>query len=570
MTGRPGVVPVADIDRSAAPMGRRIRPARASLVGLLLIVLPPLISLALLAAMGALPVSLPGLPDPGPVTRWGLPLARGLRDGSASLTIGLLVVAAVALPPASPERAGVLEGPRHRAVRLAAAFGFLWVACGVLMLVLTYSDVAGVRVTSGTGLGGVASFVTDFDLGRALAASTALSLAATVLAMVARRPGMLGWAAAVAACSLLPLALTGHAASAVHHDLAADAQAVHLVSVSVWVGGLAGLLLLRRRLGPSLPVVVRRYSAVAGFAYPLVALSGVGSALAQLDAWSGLASPYGALLSTKVLAFVLLGAAGGVHRRWLLPRLADANRSARAAFSRLAAAEVALMSVTLGVAAALSVTPHPPEHDGAPFPPMLTEGLGSVMPWRLDTLWAPAAVAAIGGYALAVRRLRGRAGKWPVSRTLTWTAGWSVMAVVTSAGPVADGRTPFSPHTAQLLAIAVGVPFLLALGAPATLALRTLVSRDDGSRGPREWLLAVAEARPLTILRYPPLAASIVFISLAGLYYGPLLLRLTGRTHVGDVLVTTHLLLCGYLLASGVLCVVRDLFGGPGSQPSSP
>lgn len=560
MTPRFDVVPVAGTDPSAAPTAGRIRPARASLAALLVLMLPPVISLGLLAATGALPVPLPGLPDPGAVTRWGLPLARGLRDGSASLTIGLLLIAAVALPPESPERAGVLEGPRHRAARLAAAFGFVWVACGVVMLVLTYSDVAGFPATSGTGLGGVLSFVTDFDLGRALAASTALSLATTVLAMVAGRPGLLGWAAAVAMCSLLPLALTGHAASAVHHGLAADAQAVHLVSVSVWVGGLAGLLLLRRRLGPSLPVVVRRYSAVAGFAYPLVALSGVGSALAQLDAWSGLASPYGLLLSAKALALLLLGAAGGVHRRWLLPRLSDANRSAHVAFARLAAVEVGLMSVTLGVAAALSVTPHPPAHDGAPFPPMFPEGLGSMTHWRLDTLWAPAAVAAIGGYVLAVRRLRGRAVKWPVSRTLTWTAGWSAMVVVTRAGPVADGRSPLSPHGAQLLAIALGAPFLLALGMPATLALRALASRDDGSRGPREWLLAVAGARSLAILRYPPLVASLVVISLAGLYYGPLL-QLTASTHVGDVVVTALLLLCGYLLASGVIGVLRDRFG---------
>lgn len=569
MTPRSDVVPAAGTDHSSAPTGSRIRPARASHAALLLLVLPPVISLGLLAATGALPVPLPGLPDPGAVTRWGLPLARGLRDGSASLTIGLLLIAAVALPPARPERAGVLEGPRHRAARLAAAVGFVWVACGVGMVVLTYSDVAGVRVTSGTGLGGVASFVTDFDLGRALAASTALSLATTVLALVARRPSMLGWATAVAMCSLLPLALTGHAASAAHHGLAADAQAVHLVSVSVWVGGLAGLLLLRRRLGPSLPVVVRRYSALAGFAYPLVALSGVGSALAQLDAWSGLASPYGVLLSAKALALLFLGAAGGVHRRWLLPRLDDANRSARAAFARLAAVEVGLMSVTLGVAAALSVTPHPPEHDGAAFPPMFPEGLGAMTHWRLDTLWVPTALAAIGGYALAVRRLRGRPVKWPVARTLTWTAGWSVMVVVTSAGPVADGRSPLSPYGAQLLAIAVGVPLLLALGMPATLALHTLASRDDGSRGPREWLLAVAGARSLAILRYPPLAASLVFISLAGLYYGPLL-RLTARTHVGDVVVTTHLLLCGYLLASGVMGAVRDRLAVLGRQPAGP
>lgn len=44
-----------------------------------------------LRAGGALAVAIPGLPDPGPVTTWALPLVRLLTDALATLAVGILV-----------------------------------------------------------------------------------------------------------------------------------------------------------------------------------------------------------------------------------------------------------------------------------------------------------------------------------------------------------------------------------------------------------------------------------------------------------------------------------------------
>lgn len=361
MPTTPAADPVTETGRSATASGsRRTGPTRVVWVPLLLLLVPSAICLGVLASRGIPSPAVLGLPDPGLLTRWGLPVVRGLRDGSAALTIGLLLMGAALLPGAGPPgRRASFESGHLRAARLAAAFGLMWTACAALLLGLTYSELVGVPPAS--DLAGVLPFVTGVGLGRSLATSAVLSLAATCLAALATRATTLRWALAAAAAAVLPLALTGHALGAAHRDLAVGAQAAHVMGASVWVGGLGALLLLGSGLGPELPSVASRYSTLAGAAYVVTAVSGVCAALAQLDAWSGLRTSYGLLLSAKALAFVCLGAVGWGHRRWTLPRLAEADERRRAAFWRLAAAEVALMAVVLGLAGALAGTP-PPAH----------------------------------------------------------------------------------------------------------------------------------------------------------------------------------------------------------------
>ena len=51
----------------------------------------------------------PGLPDAGPLVRWGLPLVRAVHDVAAALTVGLLVLAATIIPERTAH-----EPPGHR------------------------------------------------------------------------------------------------------------------------------------------------------------------------------------------------------------------------------------------------------------------------------------------------------------------------------------------------------------------------------------------------------------------------------------------------------------------------
>ena len=72
----------------------------------------------------------------------------------------------------------------------------------------------------------------------------------------------------------VPLGLSGHAAGSDDHQAAVDSLAVHLVGVSVWVGGLAGLVAAVAVAQRVAAVSVRRYSTLAGWCFALVALSG--------------------------------------------------------------------------------------------------------------------------------------------------------------------------------------------------------------------------------------------------------------------------------------------------------
>ena len=92
------------------------------------------------------------------------------------------------------------------------------------------------------------------------------------------------------------------------------------------------------------------------------------------------------------------------------------------------------------------------------------------------------------------------------------------------------------------------VPMLLVMAAPATLALRTLTARTDGSRGPREWLLLVLHSRFLQLVSHPLVVATLFIGSLFVFYYTPLF-QLALSTHTGHMLMGAHFLATGYLFA---------------------
>lgn len=543
----------------------------AVLVSIGVAALVPAVAGTAVAVTGGVPAPLPGLPDPGAVTRWGLPLARAVHDAAAALTVGLLVLAAAVLPAAPGRDAADLGPVRTAATRIAGAAGMVWATAGSTVLTFTYSDASGLSLWSAPAGRGLLSFVLDVELGRWLALSGALVVVAASGAWLATRMTTVGILALVALVALLPLALTGHSGTASNHETAVDAQAVHLVAATVWVGGLAGLAVLRRRLGAQLAVAVGRFSTLAAWCFALVALSGVVGAMVRLDGLAGLATPYGALLAAKVVVLAALGALGWQQRRRVVAAL-DSSTARGRVFARLVVGELVLMAVATGLAVALARTS--PVRPGAVQAPLtLTESLlGYPMPpplgaaewftqWRIDPLFTPLAIAAAAWYLTAVVRLRRRGDSWPVMRTAAWLTGCLALVWATSAGPAAYGRVLLSMHMVQHMTIGTLVPILLVLAAPVSLALRTLRPRGDGSRGPREWLLLTVHSHLFRLLAHPVVAPLLFIGSLVTFYYTPAL-DLSLRTHSGHVLMTAHFIVVGYLFA-WVIC-------GPDPGPRRP
>jgi putative copper resistance protein D len=109
-----------------------------------------------------------------------------------------------------------------------------------------------------------------------------------------------------------------------------------------------------------------------------------------------------------------------------------------------------------------------------------------------------AVVLLAGFYLLGVRQLAARGDHWPVLRTVAFLAGGlGVIAVATLSGLAAYDEELFGAHMVQHMLLSMVAPVFLALGAPVTLALRTLPAR------PRGWLLAVLHARVLRVLTFP-------------------------------------------------------------------
>ncbi|WP_457205055.1 cytochrome c oxidase assembly protein [Nocardioides sp. P5_C9_2] len=441
--------------------------------------------LVALALTGGLPTAVPvGLPDAGRLTWWGLRVVTVGARLAAVCTVGLLLVGAVLLP-AQPD--GGLGVTARRALVCAGRWAACWAIVSGLELVLTSSDIAGVPVT---GLDAETVAVTARS-----GPGAALCLVATLAAVVGVSAGAARTARAgrvLLACALaglLPGVLSGHASSAAGHDVAQSALVVHVVAVSLWTGGLAGLVLLLRTSPTALAAAVVRFSPLALAAYVAVAGSGVLAASVRLDtsltAWT---SPYGALVGAKVAVLAVLGLVGHLHRRRTIPALA--GRPGPAPFLRLAGVELVLMGVAMGLASALSRTAPPPVPEAAPS----AHGTGhSSLPavverwslselataWRLDAIVLVVLAAAVAGYARGVRAVRRQGGQWPALRTVAFSCGIAVALVDLCSGVATYAPAVLSVQVSQLLVALLVVPTLLLLGAPTTLWSRA------GGRAPR-------------------------------------------------------------------------------------
>ncbi|MFH5821625.1 cytochrome c oxidase assembly protein [Georgenia sp. AZ-5] len=553
-------------------------------------------------ALGALPLALlamagglvltgaaepPAIFDPGPLVRWGLPVVTVVQQAAAALTVGAFALCAVVLPAAP--RAGAphvrasapVDGAAWpRAARIGGVAAVVWALAQLAHLVLTHGSVVG--AIGGEGYGAqLAQFVTDVELGRNLAWATVLAALVAVLAVSVAGYTSAAWTTVLAFAALFPLALTGHAAGAASHELAVSSWWLHLGGVTLWVGGLAVLVLVGSRLGRDLPAAVQRYSRLALWAFAITALAGTANAWLRLSSPVELFThPYGHLVLIKVLLTVGLGLAGWAHRRMTIPELERRAASVPAtgagwAFWRLAGVEVLVMGAVVGVAVALgsSAPPVPQEpvteagpvyllsgYAEPPFPTALTY----LTQWRPDPVTALVTISALVVYLGWVVRLRRRGDAWPAARTASWVIGFVLFFWVTNGGPSVYGKVLFSGHMIQHMLLVMVVPILLVLGAPITLALRGLPHRGDGSRGPREWLLALVHSRWLAFFSNPIVAAVNFAGSLVVFYYSPLLEGAV-TTHVGHVLMVVHFTATGYLFANALI----GIDPGP-SRPSYP
>lgn len=515
--------------------------------------------------------------DPGALVRWGLPVSKAVHNIALATVIGGLIFAVGILPRSlTGSRSKASDEPEHpaftRTLAIVAAAGVAWTLSAIAVLVLSYSDIAGQGISGDPEFTrSLVFFMTDIETGRAWLAVVIIAAVVTTALFGVRSQGALAATLVLSLIGLVPAALIGHSASSADHEGAINSLGLHLVGVSAWVGGIIVLALLSgvlaaasgAKAGGRSDVVeptLRRFSALAGFAFILVFASGVINSSIRLTSWNDLAgSAYGQLVLAKAAATLVLGVIGLMHRRWVIPQLSSqgGGLSARRVLWQLVLAELLIMGATSGIAVALGRSA-PPQGEalvpnaspafiisGYDLPPELTPERW-LTEWRPDWLWVAVAAFGLVAYILGLRKVLLRGDSWSWFRTINWVIGLGVLTYVTSGPPAVYGRVLFSAHMVDHMALTMVAPIFLVLGAPMTLALRALTPRRDSSRGPREWLLIMIHSKFSQLVTHPLFAAANFAGSIVLFYYSDAF-GYAMRDHIGHELMNLHFALTGYI-----------------------
>jgi putative copper resistance protein D len=272
------------------------------------------------------------------VTRVGMAVT-----GVACVGLGLLS----AFLPTRADREGAVV--RRRADRAMLVLAGAWLALALLSVAFRAADAFGRPVTALT-VGQMLRWATELAAGRGMVLTAGCAAVVVGCAVVRLRdPERLSVRIPLVAALLgtLTPAVTGHATSAPDHQLAVVTAALHVGAAALWVGGLGAVLALAAPRRPLLDAVLPRFSLLATGCVIAVAVTGLLNAQVRLESWAALLTTgYGWLVVAKAVALVLIAALGGLSRRRLL--------TGRTPVLRWAGLEVALMAVTLGLAAALT------------------------------------------------------------------------------------------------------------------------------------------------------------------------------------------------------------------------
>lgn len=410
----------------------------------------------LLWVFGMLASGPAGLPEPAPVVRVLLPVTRLLADLAAVVTVGCVVMG------------GLVASGRPRELLIwGRNAAWVWVSLLLGQALLTVVDATALPWTEAPG--SLASFVVTAGVGQVLAAQVmgALFVALTAGAVHSRRSGWV--VASVATLTAALPGLLGHGGIAAGHVAAAVSLAVHIASVCVWAGGLLVLVVLMGRRPELATPLVRRFSGVALVCALLVGESGLLNASLRLVAPSQLVTTdYGALVLTKAALFAALVAFGWRQRSRALPQLERGELQGRAVMIRVAAWELVVMGLAIGVSVALSrIGPPPVLPAGGSLAPLAVVVLALGVPAVIRIVTTPPAwgrrvpeMVAVG-FLVVVAEL----GSLGVAQTLLGQELGTLVAVLLLVGAgwlfvgATDGGAPWA-----VAVVAVGWPFVVGLG----------------------------------------------------------------------------------------------------------
>ena len=465
------------------------------------------------------------------------PLSKGLMQLTGVLSIGfLLTLSFLDLDI----KAAITNKPLVKKTRL---FLMSWLLSIALYILVQISYLLEQPLSASFDLTVIRSYLTQTSLGK----SYLIQIVAVLIVLIIPLKKLLGsyLSLLIALIAITSPVFQSHGSSSGRHGLAIGALVIHVIALSFWVGGLFGLTQLSKQ---QKLIALPRFSEIALWSAITVAISGAATAYTRLDSLQAWQSKYGVITLVKIsLTFTLIGF-GALHRRWII-------KSDYPSVFRLITAEIGIMFATVFVGSWLS-TVNPPEREITSTPALLVTGIEMPAPptfsrvllgYEADGLMLGLLIFLVALYIKGVIILTKRGDKWPVGRTIAFALGISAVDFATSGGLGLYSHFAFSNHMMAHMVLGMIAPIGIVLGAPITLALRTLpLGRNQQESGIRGVFIELLHSKLSKFYTNPVVALAIFDGSLFALYFTPLFGKLM-QSHSGHFFMSLHFLLAGFL-----------------------
>ena len=465
---------------------------------------------------------------------------------SSFITIGSLL--ALAFLVLDKDGKLLTSGSKIRSIISASAF--VWFFSSLFNILFILANILDQSVSSVLDPTVLQSFVFQISLGQYLLFQTLIALFVAITSRVLTSSGYTALLLLISLIAIAAPVFQSHSASSGSHALAIGSLFIHVIALSFWVGGVIAIALLNdddRKI--SLP----RFSHIALWAAIAVVISGVINASARLNFAAAWSTSYAFVVILKVVITSVLLFFGFKHRNYLAAK-PSVNWQV---MTRLISVEAAIMIFVTALGSWLSSNQPPARGGEEPFNAALAV-TGIKMPeaptfsrillaYDPDVLMIGLLILAVALYIKGVVVLTRRGDKWPVGRTISFALGISAIDFATSGGLGVYAHFAFSWHMVAHMVLGMIAPIGIVLGAPITLALRTLPqSRDGQERGVRGLLISALHSKYAKLITNPVVALAIFDGSLFALYFTSLFSGMM-QSHQGHLFMNIHFILAGIL-----------------------
>ena len=462
-------------------------------------------------------------------------VAKFISLSSFIALIGILLGLAFLVP----DKKGHLQSSRLQ--KLLPPISLVWLVGSVFFLIAEVAFILNTQISDVLNGNVLRSFVTQTILGKLFGIQIISALICALAAVRIKKTGGAVFLICIVWIGGLATYLESHGSNSGNHMLAVGLVIIHVAALSLWFGGVIVLFILPKN---DREIGRKRFAPLALWCVCAIALTGVVNAFVRVRSVANLTSDYGVLVISKTVLFIVVLIIAAYGRKKL----------GESSFAKQLIQELILLTTVLILGIFL----------GQGDPPVssskeVVEALGAKMPgtptisrllfeYEPDGLFLSLLVLSVALYIKGVIVLTKRGDKWPIGRTLAFAFGISAIDYAVNGGLGVYAQVAFSFHMIAHMVLATLAPIGIVLGAPITLALRTLpIGRTQEERGVRGYALAILHSRYSRIITHPVSALLIFEASLFALYFTDLFNWLMSY-HFGHFFMGLHFLLSGMLL----------------------